>query len=205
MARRGDTRERLLDIAETQVLAKGFGATSIEEIITEAEITKSGFFYHFRDKGVLARALIERYIRRDDEIFDDIFARGRDLSDDPLQAMLISLKLFAELLDDIEGGHPGCLIATYAYQERLFDRDVHALNREALISWRNRFMAAFEEIARTYPPREPVDLSELADMVTTVIEGGIVMSKALGDPQKLPEQVLMLRSFLKLLFEPVRN
>lgn len=205
MARRGDTRERLLDIAETQVLAKGFGATSIEEIITEAEITKSGFFYHFRDKGVLARALIERYIRRDDEIFDDIFARGRDLSDDPLQAMLISLKLFAELLDDIEGGHPGCLIATYAYQERLFDRDVHCLNREALIRWRERFQAAFEEIAETYPPREAIDLAALADMVTTVIEGGIVMSKALGDPQKLPEQVLMLRSCLKLMFEPIRS
>ena len=56
VARGGATRERLLDIAEAGVLAKGFAGTSIDEIIAEAEITKSGFFYHFRDKNELARA-----------------------------------------------------------------------------------------------------------------------------------------------------
>jgi AcrR family transcriptional regulator len=44
------TRQRLLDLAEEAVLAKGFAATSIEELIAAAGITKSGFFYHFRDK-----------------------------------------------------------------------------------------------------------------------------------------------------------
>ena len=49
------TRERILEIAEAAVLAKGFGATSIEEVIAEAGLTKSGFFYHFKDKHDLAR------------------------------------------------------------------------------------------------------------------------------------------------------
>jgi TetR/AcrR family transcriptional repressor of nem operon len=40
------TRERILEIAEAAVRAKGFETTSIEEIICEAGITKSGFFYH---------------------------------------------------------------------------------------------------------------------------------------------------------------
>jgi TetR/AcrR family transcriptional regulator, transcriptional repressor for nem operon len=41
--RKGDeTRERILEIAEMSVLAKGFAATSIEEIIAEAGITKAG-------------------------------------------------------------------------------------------------------------------------------------------------------------------
>ena len=44
------TRERILDVAEASVLAKGFGATSIEELIAEAGITKSGFFYHFHTR-----------------------------------------------------------------------------------------------------------------------------------------------------------
>ena len=48
------TRERILEIAEAAVLAKGFGATSIEEVIAEAGLTKSGFFYHFKDKNALA-------------------------------------------------------------------------------------------------------------------------------------------------------
>ena len=37
------------------MLAKGFAATSIEELIAAAGITKSGFFYHFKDKGELAK------------------------------------------------------------------------------------------------------------------------------------------------------
>ena len=45
-----------LDIAEANVLQKGFAATSLDEIIFEAGLTKSGFFYHFRDKTELARA-----------------------------------------------------------------------------------------------------------------------------------------------------
>jgi AcrR family transcriptional regulator len=54
---RGDTRERLLESAEAAVLAKGFAVTSIEELIAVVGITKNGFFYHFKDKGELARAL----------------------------------------------------------------------------------------------------------------------------------------------------
>jgi hypothetical protein len=39
-------------------------------------------------------------------------------------------------------------------------------------------------------------------MLSTTVEGGIVMSKALGDPAVLPQQVLLQRSYIKLLFKP---
>ena len=60
------TRERILEIAEAAVLAKGFGATSIDEVIVEAGITKSGFFYHFKDKNELAREMVRRYVESND-------------------------------------------------------------------------------------------------------------------------------------------
>jgi len=44
MGKGEQTIERLLDVAEAAVLPKGFGATSIEEVIAEAGITKSGLF-----------------------------------------------------------------------------------------------------------------------------------------------------------------
>lgn len=199
------TRERILEIAEAAVLQKGFGATSIDELITEAEITKSGFFYHFRDKNELARALLERYIEQDEIILDGLFARARELSDDPLQMFLVGLKLFAEMVEDLPTGHPGCIVAVYCYQERLFDKSVHAINREAVLRWRRRFRHVLDDIARLYPPNEPVDLDELADMVSTIVEGGIVMSKALKSPHALARQVLLFRSFIKLLFYPARQ
>lgn len=198
------TRERILEIARASVLQKGFGATSIDEIIAEAGITKSGFFYHFRDKNELAYELLARYVAEDERILDDIFGRAADLCDDPLQRFLVGLKLLAELLADMPGGHPGCMIASVCYQERLFDRRVVDFNRQAMEDMNRRFRGYLEEIAAVYPPREPVDLDTLAEMATCVIDGGIVLSKVTGDPDRLVCQVLAYRALVKQHFAPAQ-
>src|SRR5918994_5976996 len=126
--KRPDTKERLLALAETAVMAKGFAATSIEELIAAAGITKSGFFYHFRDKGALARALIERYLVQDKILLEDIFRRGDQLNEDPLHGFLVGLRLFAELMSNLPANYPGCLAASFAYSDQLFDREIRELN-----------------------------------------------------------------------------
>jgi AcrR family transcriptional regulator len=202
MRKGAETRERILEIAEAAVLAKGFGATSIDEVIAEAGITKSGFFYHFRDKNELARQMMLRYVEENDRVFDDVFERGRQLSDDPLQAFLITLKLLAEVMRDLPAGHPGCLIASITYQERLFDRDVRDIANGAVRAWNARFRAALDEIVAVHPPRDPVDIGDVAEMFSCVVDGGIIMSRALGDPRRLERQILAFRSFVRLIFSP---
>jgi AcrR family transcriptional regulator len=198
------TRERILEIAETSVLTKGFGATSIEEVIAEARITKSGFFYHFKDKNELAHEMLRRYVNENDRVFNDVFERGRQLADDPLQGFLIGLKLLAEVLRDLPNGHPGCLIASICYQERLFDREVRELNAQSVKNWNARFLGHLEEIAAVHAMREPVDLVTLANMLSCTVDGGIIMSKVLKDPGELERQVLAYRMFVKLVFTPVQ-
>jgi len=184
--RGADTRERLLDAAEMSILDKGFATTSIEELIAEVGITKSGFFYHFSDKGALAKALLERYLQREETLFDDLFSRARELDDDPLHAFLIGLKLMAELMADLPEGHPGCLVAAYCYQENMFNRDVRDLNREGVLRWRKRFRQYLDEIEERYPPRSNVNLDDLADMFSALADGGIILSKVVRDKELLP-------------------
>lgn len=199
--RKGEkTRTKLMDIAESAILAKGFEATSIEEIIEEAGLTKSGFFYHFQDKNALAMALLRRYIEREEALFDSLFGRASELHEDPLHGFLIGLKLFAEMMDDLPAVHPGCLIAVYCYNERLYRDDIRRLSQESALAWRARFQEILETIAATYPPREDIDLLALADMISSTFEGGIAMSKILRDQKVLPQQILLLRSYIKLLF-----
>src|SRR5688500_5095938 len=76
------TRERLLDLAYDGMITKGFAATSVEELVDAAGITKSGFFYHFKDKHELARQVLARYRAENDALFDRVEARARELSDD---------------------------------------------------------------------------------------------------------------------------
>lgn len=195
------TRERIMDLAEDAALHKGFAATSIEELVEAAGITKSGFFYHFRDKNDLARQLITRYVERDNAIFDELTERARALSDDPLQGFLIFLKLFAEMMDDLPSLHPGCLVATTTFQDRAFDKEVARLSREAVLGWRDRFHSWLLEIAETYPPRLPVDLEAVADMFNVMADGAIVTSRAVGDKSVIGQQARLLHDFIKLLFD----
>jgi TetR/AcrR family transcriptional repressor of nem operon len=199
-AHAGDTRQRILDVAQAAVLEKGFSATSIEEIIVAVGITKSGFFYHFADKGELAHAMLERYLARERELFDEIFARADELSEDPLHAFLIALKLFAEMFENLPQAHPGCLTAAYCYQDRQFDRRVRELNAAGILAWRERFRTRLERIAERYPPKMEADLSDVADMMSALADGGIILSKALDEPKALPRMINLYRNFVRTLF-----
>ncbi len=202
-ARKGaETRERLLEAAERAVLAKGFAATSIEELIAEVGITKGGFFYHFGDKNGLARALMQRYLEHDRTVLEDIFRRGDELNEDPLHGFLVGLRLFAEMLGRLPEAHPGCLAASFCYQDQLFDREIHELNRTGVLIWRRRFSERLRLIAERYPSRSAVDLDALADMAATLVEGGLLLGRMMRDPGILPRQILLYRDFIRTLFLP---
>ena len=195
-----ETRELILSFAESAVLEKGFAATSIDELIAAVGITKSGFFYHFKDKGDLAKSLLHRYIVNENAILDDLFDRADELNEDPLHGFLVGLKMLAELLADLPSTHPGCLIAAYCYQDRLFDQSVRDMNRDAVLGWRARFRKRLGDIAGKYPPAAGVDLDALADMVSSLVDGGIILSKAVQDKSILPGQVMLYREFVKMVF-----
>ena len=194
------TRERILDFAYDSIVQKGFAATSIEELVEAAGITKSGFFYHFRDKNDMARQLFERFLAEDESIVDTLVSRARELSDDPLQSFLIFLNLYAQMMDDMETLHPGCMVASVTYQERLFDSEVRQMNVDYLTRTRARFADWLEQIARQHPPRIDADIDALADHLTIIVEGAIIYAKALRDPGMMGRQTRLFRNHVKLLF-----
>jgi AcrR family transcriptional regulator len=194
------TRARILDIAQDAVLHKGFASTSIEEVIVAAGITKSGFFYHFRDKNDLAKAMLQNYLDNEWEVFDQLFVQADEMVEDPLHAFLAFLKMFADLMGDLPNGHPGCLVASYVYQDQLFSRDVRDMTTEGHRIWRERFRERLDIIAARYPPKLDIDLDDMADMLSAVADGGIILSKSLHDPKLLPRQILLYRNFIKLVF-----
>src|SRR5581483_5575749 len=200
--RASDTRERILETAEAAVLAKGFAATSIDEIIAAVGITKSGFFYHFKDKGELAKAMLLRYLERDKALLDEMFRRADELNEDPLHGFLDGMNMFAEMMAKLPEVHPGCLAASFCYQDQLFNREIRRLNADGMLAWRARFRTRLDVIAARYPPRQPVDLDALADMISTLVEGGLILGRALNDITILPRQVLLYRDFVRTIFLP---
>lgn len=194
------TREHILATAESLILQRGYAGTSIEEIISRAGITKGGFFYHFDGKNDLAKNLLHRYLVQDEAFFNSLVERAAALTEDPLQQLLIFLKLLAEAMAELPDTHPGCLVASFTYESQQFDDDVQELNRVGLRTWRRIFMNYLEAAARKYPIKVERPLEELADMLTAVIEGGIILSRALGDREILPRQLLQYRNYIRLAY-----
>jgi AcrR family transcriptional regulator len=195
-----NARERLLALAEAAVLEKGFASTSIDELIAGAGITKSGFFYHFRDKSELAKALMQRYIDEHNGVLADIFRRADELNDDPLHGFLVALKLLAETMADLPGAHPGCLVASFVYQDQLLSPDVRALTVAGVQGWRCIFRQRLSAIAARHPPRMAVDLDDLADMANALVDGGIILSKLMRDREVLPRQIMLYRELVRTVF-----
>ena len=182
------------------IVQKGFAATSIEELVEAAGITKSGFFYHFKDKNDLARQLFDRFLAEDEAILDTLEHRARELSDDPLQSFLIFLNLYAQMMDDMPTFHPGCLVASITYQERMFDSELRRMNVDYVLRLRERFDDWLADCGSAHPPREPIDPAALADHLTAVVEGAIILSKALNDRGLMGRQLRLFRHYVKLLF-----
>ena len=124
------TRERIAAAAERIVLEKGFAGASLDENIEAAGVTKSGFFYHFKDKHDLAKALLRRYVEHDTRIMDELFAKADALIDDPLHAYLAFLKMFSEVMADLPERHPGCMVASYCYQDQIYNREIRAMSMD---------------------------------------------------------------------------
>ncbi len=201
MASKGqETRYKLMDAAEKHFLSQGFAATSIEELIGEVGISKGGFFYHFKGKDDLAYALMERYRETDSLLFTGMFDRAAELTDDPLQQMLVFVKLMAEMMGNLEDIHPGCLVASYTYERHHINDAIRRITAESIMDWRRLFAEQIDKINKQYQPKVQTRSEDLADMLSTIIEGGIIVSRAIDDKDILEKQLLEYRTYLKLLY-----
>jgi len=200
--RSNSSRQRILDAAESLILQKGYTGTSIEDILQEACITKGGFFYHFNGKTDMARALVERYLAEDARMFDAFMDRADALCEDPLQRLLLFLKLLAEGVGGQTAVHPGCLAGAFIYELSQFDSEMRALLMQGVLHWRAMIVTRLKQIIPLYPPRTEVDVDVLGDMFTSAIEGGIMLARLFDSNQPISQQVLAFRTHIRLLFEP---
>ena len=101
---------------------------------------------------------------------------------------------------DLPGAHPGCLVASFCYQDRLFSQDIRDLTFRGVAGWRKIFLDRLTRIAERYPPKIPVDLEALADMANTLVDGGIILSRVMRDRHILPQQIMLYRDFVRAVF-----
>jgi len=57
------TRKDILTKAFQLIYARGYQATSVDDILATTRVTKGAFYYHFKNKDEMATAIIEEIIK----------------------------------------------------------------------------------------------------------------------------------------------
>jgi len=73
-----DTKTRILEAAEPIMIAKGFHALGIAEVLEAAQVPKGSFYHHFASKEDFGVALVAHYAGEHNAFMKDFFAK-RDL------------------------------------------------------------------------------------------------------------------------------
>lgn len=203
MARDGKpTRDKILTQSRALILENGFSGTSIDHILERTGITKGAFFYHFKTKNVLAKALIEEFAKEDIGHMKEALKATEHLKGDALGRLLAFIQLFIDMMSDLTEPPPGCLYASYLNETNKFDQELRDFISTTILVWRNTLELLISDVIKENNVRIKADIPSLADLITVIFEGSYVVSKAVNEPDLTAKQLQHLKNYIQLLFDP---
>ncbi len=188
------TRQRIVEQAANVMSVRGYFATSMADLARETGLEKGSLYNHFHSKEALALAAFDYSVALVGQRFDQALA-GQERAIDRLRAIV---GVFRSLADapPLPGGDPVLNMAIEsddAYPV-LLDRA-----QAAMISWQKLIgKTAKEGVARGELQPE-VNPRELASIITSTLEGAVMMSKLFRDPTHMRWAVDHLMRYLDSL------
>lgn len=169
-------RASILDTAARLIGERGYGPTSVEDVIREAGLSgKSHFYHYFPSKEALGYEVLDRQFQRFAE-------RGLAILREPMIAPLERLGLFIDSLVALQadrggrGGSPfGSLAAEVADSHEGFRKRLDVVFER----WARQLEALFAELQPQLV--EDVDRGRLARFVIAALEGGMLMTRVTRD------------------------
>lgn len=193
-----DTRERIVRAAMELFWLKGFGSTSISDILSRSQVNSGSLYYFFPGKQDVLIAVLEAY--RDGigaMLLEPAWAGIADAVE-RIFALLASYRR-ALLETDCTYGCPIGSLALELHEPDLPVRELMAANFAAWIS------AVEEQLllaADRFPPA--TDFRALAELVLNVMEGGVMQARTFRDVRHFDRAVAQLRAHFDALTEKQR-
>lgn len=173
-----DTQESLIHAARGLLLRQGYGATGINEICSEAGVSKGAFYHFFESKEALAAAALESFHRQGLEELRSIDVSAAP----PAERLPLFIERVAERAPLL--WEQGCLLGGLASEM--------ALSNDAM---QRQVARLFDQIAALLAPLAAPFVQSLATKGLTakaiaedflaITEGSIVLSRAHRDPRRI--------------------
>lgn len=188
-----NTREKILTAAIQLFWAKGFGETSLSDVIESAQVNPGSFYYFFKSKENLLIAVLERY---KELLHSVLLAPVYEKFSDPLDRVFGLLARYREAIL-ATGCTYGCPIGRLSLEiAPEYDR-AHALLAQNFSAWTDEVRKNLEAARERFP--KSVDFERLAHFVLTVMEGGVMQSRSYRNVKPFDQAVEELRAYFDRL------
>ncbi len=104
MAKRGETKEKIITSATKLFMTNGYEATSVKMIIEEAGIVTGSFYHFFGSKESLFEAVIESFLGKYTERIESILKQEHKTVDELADAFFTELQSTSKIYYDVLGG-----------------------------------------------------------------------------------------------------
>jgi TetR/AcrR family transcriptional regulator, transcriptional repressor for nem operon len=169
------TRERIVVAACELIGERGVAATSLDDVIERAGVSKSQLYHYFEDRGALLRAVV---VHNTDQVLGD-FPRL-----DGWKALRSWFDSLVELQDG-RGACGGCPIGSLVGQLAEADEQARRALAESFARWEAHVrdgLRAMQLRGKLAPSADP---GALATATLAAIQGGLVLTQARRDSDQL--------------------
>lgn len=174
------TRQLIIERAAHLFNQKGYAGTSMHDIMTTTGLTKGGIYGHFESKEDIALAAFDYASNHLIRLISDKLARNTSASE-KLNTLLDFYRTYISA-PPIMGGCPVLNTSVEA-------DDTNPLLRAAVVKVLNKLHKAVSNIVKLGIEQQEfkanADAERFAVLFVSMIEGGIMVSKAYGDTKHL--------------------
>ncbi|HVC59501.1 MAG TPA: TetR/AcrR family transcriptional regulator [Acetobacteraceae bacterium] len=196
-----ESKARLLNAALHVVRAKGYAASTVDDICAEGGVTKGSFFHHFKSKDDLALSAAAYW----GEMTEGFFAAASyHHSKDPLERLLGYVDFRGEIL---RGDLPDytCLLGTLVQEIYATHPDIRAACDKGMTTHIANLTRDVEAAKKLYAPDAPWSAESVGYFIQSVLQGAFIFAKAKQGPEVVRESLAHLRRYLGLIFNQPRS
>lgn len=193
------TRTRILETARRLFHEQGFHATGISTILREAGVNSGSLYHHFASKDALLLGVLGHYLEL---LRPAVMNPAEQAAADPIERVFALLALYRQGIISTDF-RMGCPIGNLALEVADDHPEARSLIDQNFRNWMAVVKGWLDAGADRLP--DSVDRAELATLILTVMEGGLMQARAARSIEPYDASVAQMQSYLELLMKIRRD